>query len=297
MRDEPRRHLVFPILLIVTGVLLLLAQAGVWQVPWASLARFWPALLVLIGLEMVLGRTRIGAIVVLVLVVGLVVIGAVYWAPRLEAPQTGETRRLSQPLGSLTGASVQLKFAVGDVSVSALDASSDALYAAEVRYDPRRTDLTTDVTGSGDDTRVSLRSSEKGMAWTPGVPGARWDVRLSRRIPLRLDIQGGVNEARYDLAGLRLSRLDVNVGVGQTSLVLSGLGAYEANIDCGVGQLTVDVPAGVEARLHVNTGLGAVNVGPRFRPDGDGWVTEGYEANAGALKIDIDGGVGALTVR
>lgn len=297
MRDEPRRHLVLPILLIVAGVLLLLDQMGVWQVPWLTLARFWPALLVLIGLEMVLGRTRAGSIVVLVLVAGSVALGAAYWAPRLEAPSSAQSRHLSHPLGSLDKATILLQFAVGEVEVSALHATSESLYEADVRYDPARTELKAELTGSGDDTRASLRSTQMGIAWAPGLPVDHWEVSLSPRLPLRLEVQGGVGESHLDLTGLRLSRLEAKLGVGEATLVLSEIGPYQANIDCGVGQLTVLVPDGVEARLHVNTGLGAVNVGPRFRRDGDVYVTEGYEANADALEIDIDGGVGQLTVR
>jgi hypothetical protein len=252
---------------------------------------------VLIGLEMIVGRTRTGSIVVLVLVLGLTAAGALYLAPRMEAREGANSRQLTHPLGTLYRADVELQFAVGDVTVSALDAGSDALYVADVRYDPARTSLWADASGSGDDTRVSLRSSQTGLAWAPGLPGDRWDVRLSTRIPLRLDIQGGVNASRVDLTGVRLARLDVKMGVGEASLALSEAAPYDANIDCGVGRLTLEVPTGVQARLRVNPGLGAVRVGSRFRRDGDEYVTEGYEANAPAIEVDIDGGVGELIVR
>ncbi|HEX5416108.1 MAG TPA: DUF5668 domain-containing protein, partial [Chloroflexota bacterium] len=57
--EKPRggRGVVLPILFIVVGSVLLLNNLGIltWSV-WSSLAQLWPVILVLLGIELILGR-------------------------------------------------------------------------------------------------------------------------------------------------------------------------------------------------------------------------------------------------
>src|SRR5690606_17328765 len=73
-------------------------------------------------------------------------------------------------------------------------------------------------------------------------------------------------------------------------------GDYEAAIDTGVGAATVRLPQGVEARLRVSRGIGAVSVPAGFARDGDVYTSAGYGSARERLDISLDTGVGAVDV-
>jgi hypothetical protein len=297
MPESRRRSIVFPLLLIVAGVALLLEQFGVWDIPWGVAWRLWPLLLVLAGLDLVLGRSRTGAVILAALVIGLAAAGIVYWGPLLESGVPRDRAQLSHPLEGAQSATVQIELGVGELDLSALERSSQALYEADIRYDQRRGSITADVAPQTGDVRVLLKSTQG--AWVMVAPHnlEAWTLLLSPRIPLRLDIAGGVNRSQLDLSGLWLTRLDFRGGVGEVRVVLSERAPYQARVNGGIGALTVEVPEGVEARLRVDGGLGAVNVSSRFQRQGYYYTTAGYRGDRDALEIVVNGGIGALTVR
>lgn len=295
---ESRRHsVVFPLLLIALGVALLLEQLGVWDIPWGLAWRLWPLLLVLLGLDLILGRSRVGAAVLAVLVIGLTAAGIAYWGPRLESGALRDRQQLSYPLDGVHSATIQIEMGLGELDLRALETSSPALYEADLRYDQRRARITADASDQAGEARVVLKSTQG--AWVVLSPQSleNWQVRLSPRVPLRLDITTGVNRSLVDLSGLALTRLDFRGGVGGAKVRLSERAPYRARIHGGIGALVVEVPEGVEARLRVNGGLGVVNVDPRFSQEGNYHTTAGYHGGGEALEIVINGGIGTLTVR
>ncbi|MBC7316578.1 MAG: hypothetical protein H5T70_09200, partial [Chloroflexi bacterium] len=271
--NESGPRIVFPFLLIVGGVILLLDRLGVWAIPWESLIRWWPLLLVLVGLDLILGGTRVGRWVLLALAIGL--IGALlYWAPRFETGGTYTAERFSHPVEGVQRAEVRLQLGVGQLEVAALEEGSPQLYEADLRYDRRYTHIVHEVSTKGADLEVLLKSDHR--AWVPTGDSQEniWVVRLSRRVPLRLEITSGVSRSRVDLTGLALTQLDFNGGVGEVEVRLSERAPYQASVKGGVGALTIQVPQGVEARFRIEGGLGEVTVGPRFEKQGAYYITQ-----------------------
>src|SRR5919197_5037441 len=85
--DRPRRRsIVGPTLLIVLGGLLLLNNLGVlpWEV-WGNLWRLWPLVLILVGLELLVGHR--GTPLWLFVIAAVVVVGAL--AVFTSVQQTG----------------------------------------------------------------------------------------------------------------------------------------------------------------------------------------------------------------
>jgi len=296
MDEDGRRRLVWPLLLILAGVLLLLDQLGVLAFTWRSLWRLWPVVLVLVGLDILLSHTRRGAL--LFLLAGTAVIAlALALLPEMRTSRTPATAQLySYPAAGIESAEVSIEVGVGELAISALPDSAN-LYEARVWYDKAHTQVIAEVEREGDVAEVRLTS--KHDRWTPvgATPVDRWEVRLSTGLPISLRVNGGINRTRLDLRALLLEELDLNLGVGEVEVLLPSRGPYTASIDGGVGALKLELPADARARLRVEEGLGAVHVDSRFQPSGRYYVTEGYEPAEDAIEVDIKGGVGSVTVR
>ena len=299
MDAERHQRLVWPLLLILTGLLLLLNQLGVLSLSWYAIWHLWPLVLVLIGLDILLNHTRLGAVVFLV-VSSAVILLAVALLPRLGHRASNlEDMALSHPVAGIESAEVRLQVGVGELTVSATE-DAEHLYEALVTHDPSHTKIIHDVATEGDVARIRLRSEHQ-RSPAGGVAGDRWQVSLNAGVATHLRIDGGLNKIRLDLGGLRLSGLVVNMGVGEVQATLPSRGAYEAAFDGGVGALTLVVPTDAMVRIRVDAGLGQVTVPARYARDGSYYVSEGYERAQAlgddVIEIDIDGGIGAITIR
>nr|MBC7245163.1 hypothetical protein [Chloroflexota bacterium] len=307
---EERRYrpsIVGPLLLIAAGVLLLLNQMGKlpWSV-WGTLWRFWPVILILIGLEILISMGRsiiwyiVGLLIALVVLAG--VIGyAVYQGEKVAvtSPVT-RTETISEAMQDADTGHITLKFGAGRVDIGVL-ADSPKFMEGELVY--ARYLLQAERTFRIQNGRAEFSLFARSQPipfWIPGdVAGEHWVLRFTPRIPLEMDVSTGVGEVDMDLSGLRVTRLDIRTGVGETVITFpAAAGLTQASIEAGVGAITVQIPKTVGARIHVSKGLGSVQVGkPRFiRTDGV-YLSTDYTTAENKLELEIRGGLGAITIR
>lgn len=289
-RGPSRPVRVWPLLLIAAGAFLLAANLG-W-VGWDALLDLWylwPVVLVAVGADMLLGgRHR------LLVVAGALVAGALLFVTTsggIGASPGGVPEEVSQQLSGATRAEVSIDTGVTRLTVRG-DPTAELLASGSVTpVRGERIARSFDVTGGA--ARFSLAS--RGSLSTTFGRGGTWDLTLTGRVPLALDIDTGVGEADLDLSGLRLTRLELSTGVGAAEVKLPR-GDYQADVDTGVGAATIRIPEGVEARVTVSRGLGAVSVPADMTRDGDVYTSPGYASAAERIDLRIDGGVGAVAV-
>jgi len=297
-----RRDILFPFLLIVVGVVVLLSRQGLiaWSI-W-DLWRFWPLVLVLLGLEMVLGRTRWGSAVflaiALVTVVGVGALFATGFEDRLAEP-TSESQFLAQDLAGAESAKVSIEFGYGELQVTELVDSLNLMEGECVHYEGAyRCEKSYRVSGDrGYLTLSSERNNGFGSPWDP-ARGSRWMVGLNASVPLALKVSMGSGQATLDLSRLWVTDLDLDGGKGRVEVIFpEDAGRATADIDVGIGDVTLSIPAGVAARIEVDSGLGSIDVAERFRKEGDYYVSEGFELAGNRLYLEIEGGIGSISVR
>lgn len=293
---DGRRGIIGPLLLILLGTALLLDTLGIWSLDWADVWRLWPLLLVLAGLQIIFSRTTWGGLVSLLVVVAIIA-GVIWLSPPQGRARVTENV-IAHPARGITSAAVRADLGIGTLRVSALE-DTDRAFELLARYDRSQMELTQDVQVEGGVARVRLGTTSRRTGWSPlgRSVESEWLLSLNPDIPTRLDVSTGVSSAHLALERLALTRLTVNAGVGEVRLTLPDAGRYDVSVDGGVGALRIEVPEELEARLRVNRGLGALEVAPRFRPDGTYYVTAGYDGAKDRVEIDVDGGVGSITIR
>ncbi len=105
-----------------------------------------------------------------------------------------------------------------------------------------------------------------------------------------------MGDVRLDLSELKVSRLNLHSGVGSIRVTLPERGSLEGQIDGGIGDIRITVPEGVQARFRVERGLGDVTIGSRFNRRGDYYETEGFSRAESYVELDIDIGIGSITI-
>ena len=298
---QRRPGVVGPLILITAGVLLLLANMGLLSLSfWEIAARFWPLLLILIGLEIIFGRSSIiGSLVVIILWIAMVA-GAMWLAsPQGSAylPATPRTvDSLSQPLGDIKSASVDLNLGISTTFVNALDTDTADLMQGTFSH-ASGFSYRKDYNVAGSEGRLTLQ--EQGTAWIFWGPSQnRWDLRLNPDVPIALRVNGGIGTGNLDLTNLALSSLSVDSGLGTMAITTPKTGTVTMQLNGGVGSATITIPAGVAARIHVSGGLGSIAVDQgRFPKFGDVYQSADYASAANKISIEVDGGLGSISVR
>jgi hypothetical protein len=298
-RRERRGSLVGPIILIGLGLVFLLNNLGMvsWDV-WDTIARFWPILLIAIGLDILIGRRSIlGSL--LALAVMLVVVGAALWLITSQVtPGPALTyESIDQSREGATHADVTISFGAGALRVGVLPETS-SLIAGRVALGQGE-HLVRDFRKSGDTAVFTLRS--EGFALFPFVgrwnTDKLWDLRLSPEVPLRLSINTGVGESTLDMERLKLTELDLHAGVGKVTLTLPGRGQMQASINGGIGEVIAKIPAGMAARVHATAGLGDSQVLGNYQRQGGVFVSPGYDTAENRVDLEVKGGIGKITIQ
>lgn len=295
-----RPNLFWPLLLIGLGALLLLQTLGILPPSlWLALAQLWPVLLIMLGLDMLVGR-RSPRATALVLVAGLVLVFAsLTWAAvRASQLPAGDVENLIQVSQGATRLSVRIDFQTGALRLSTLG-PSDHLLEGSAQDGPGES-VQQDYSVSAGEGRLLLDQHTNALlapflARRPAT--AEWDVRLTPSLPLALEVNSGAGAVTLDLTGLQLTGLDFNSSTGQTLIVFPAGQAAQARVTTGLGPATLNLPAGLAARIKVRSGLSQVSLPPGLAHAGDTYTTPGFDPAKPFLELEIAAGMGGVAVK
>jgi hypothetical protein len=199
-----------------------------------------------------------------------------------DEPPDMQVFRESRPLGEIKPLAVQVNYDVGRMEISrSLD---ENLFSIDLEYDRNRANPRLDFNGNELNFELDTRSLNVGS----GGMGRSNNLalRLSDKVPLDLDIDTGVSDARLDLGGLRIRSISLEGGVGKTEMTFDKAVSEpvkEIRAESGVGELII-------------RGLGYSRV-ERFNFDGGIGRTEiDFTGDLGASRIEasIEVGVGQV---
>ncbi len=172
------------IFLLFLGILLLLQNFGVlpWGL-WGTLWRFWPVLLIIIGLDILAGRYNPWLAGILALAVLGACLGVAIWQHGLAPGPAGTSAsEYSQPLGDMEKAQIKIDFVSGSLDLAELPSRSPNL----VEVSSKRDSIEADFEHRGKVGQLHL-STKQDSHWKKG--GDEWEVKLTRNIPLALEIK------------------------------------------------------------------------------------------------------------
>jgi hypothetical protein len=299
MNDRHRRpSITGPIILISFGVFILLNNLGVIELnAWDIIMRFWPILLVAIGLEILIGRrTAWGAAIAILVVLAILVGGIVFFGN--QSQRTFASENFEIPLGNTEEATISLDPALGYLLVDSLPMGSNVLLQVDVRPFPGE-EITKIVDFSGTRATIDLRT--EGVIVMPIFDGMSdrpsWGLALHPDVATDLNLNFGVGKAKLDLQNLQIGDIHVEQGIGQMILLLPSEDNMDVNLEGGIGEIRVVIPENVGVRLSADVGIGNVLVPSDYTRDGDFYLSPGYTAAGNQIEVVIDLGIGSVQVR
>jgi hypothetical protein len=291
------------VILIVIGALLLAGNLG-W-ISWdfvLSLWQLWPLILVVIGIELLLGRrhTRLAAVlIVLVIVAG----GAFAWYGSSSgdwgwggATETVTTIQGSNAVG-VTSAKATLKIGASDITIRGGDIPR-VLQGTWTSHG--RPSFTQSVEGSA--YSAEFTQSSTGVVFIFGPRRESLDLTLAggagglvKGLPWDLRLDTGASSSTIDLTGVTLSRLTVNSGAASVDVKVGADVVDNATVAIkgGAGSYNLELPSTLNLRVQTKTGLSSNSFSSGFTKEGETYVHNG---GGPRLAVSIEAGVSSVDV-
>jgi len=212
-----------------------------------------------------------------------------------DEPRARMTDTSTVALEGATRVEVGLRMGAGELDLRAVD--QEPLLEASFEFNRERNRPEVDYRLIGDKGRLEIRHARhRGFSF--GSTRNRWDLRLSRAVPVELAVDLGAGQSDLDLRGLKLERVEIDMGVGEMSLDLRGPHAagFLVKIDGGVGSGKLDLPAEVGVRVKVDGGLGSIDA-RGLTKQGGAYVNDAYGKSAVTIDVEINAGIGSLELR
>lgn len=289
--------LVIPILLITLGVLFLLDNLGIaGGIDWGTIWKLWPVLIIALGLEILLGRRVSCGGIMLIVIIFIVGASLAWWS---FIPGSGErtTEQFSWPAEGIERAEANFNLGVGRVSISSQSDMADLLRADLELGRGIHVDHELEV--DGDVARGWIDTRERSF-FLPQIFGGSandWELVLNERVRWELGFNSGVGDVEIDLTDLRVTDLRVDAGIGTTEVTMPRRGTIQARVDGGIGDVRIDIPEGMPARISVDRGISGLDIASRFQRRGDYYETSNYDQAESYLNLEIDVGIGNVTIR
>jgi N-terminal domain of toast_rack, DUF2154/Domain of unknown function (DUF5668) len=302
MPQPRRRSMVGAFILISIGALFLYGNLRPGVDPWGVLSRYWPLILIAVGLGKLWDYRRArnagltGArawingpevAVLILLVVCAVAVSHGFGRGKQEHYSQSIDR---QGVEKLTMA---VEMPAGNLRIFG---GAEKLLQADFDYAQRegRPTISYSVSGKEGDLNITQREVETHFY---GRTENNWKLRLNDDVPLDLTLQLGAGEEDLNFSGLPLNRLDVHVGAGTMNADFSGPWKHDldASIEGGVGTATIRLPQDVGVKVHATGGIGTVHA-PALQKDGDDYVNQAYGKSPVTLRIEVQGGIGTISL-
>lgn len=313
MRGPRHRSFVGPILLIVLGVLFLLLNLYPGFDPWPIIWRYWPLVLILIGLgkiwdsyyarEHSTAPWVTGTGIAWIILIAFFFLAfwhgghrwhdgrwddGPFWNERHMRGGTHDTKTID--LGGAKSVSLDLQMPAGNLNLSG---GSAHLLDADFHYNSfdGKPEVKYDVSGAHG--HLSLTQGEYRGYFGGGDND--WDVHLGTDAPIDLSLNMGAGQNHVRLAGLNVSHLNVHMGVGELHLDLTGMGksSLKGDIEGGVGSATIRLPKDDGVRVIASGGIGSVHA-DGLKSDGDAYVNDAYGKTPQSIDLIVHGGVGQI---
>ena len=298
-RRRRRGFSLLGLLLVGFGTLLLLTVSGVAGLGiWFELVSYWPVLLILVGLKMILAPRAplVGMAVVSLVIVATI---AAAWVP-LSVERIDDTPRIaySTPLENTETFELGMGFVSGRVALRS-EPSGDRLFSAG--FNNRPADVIHDHTGSF--SKIYLSTDGFSVDYSDGegdfnLSGlADWDLMVSPDVALDLDIRAGAADLDLDLTHLNVRRVFVGAGASQVRIRLPDSGKTLVEIEAGAADIQITVPQGVAARIENDSFLNSTSIDSGRFPKADGeHRSPDYFTAEDRVDIDIEAGASSVTV-
>jgi hypothetical protein len=112
-------------------------------------------------------------------------------------------------------------------------------------------------------------------------------------------VESGASSLDIDLRDVPATRVELKTGASSSNVTVPARGVSLLDVEAGAASVNIRVPEATAARIRVEEGLHSIHVDTgRFPHLGSGiYQSSSYETAADRADINIEGGLGSVTVK
>lgn len=327
--ENKNRNVIGAAILIGLGLLFLGKEFDLFDFHWGDLARFWPILLIIIGLNLVLGK-RDGQLnsILIILCFLAIPFGIVrncennwdhkrnwHWdsddnddEDNASSHDDGDhssfgvtkSQNFAEDMETgLTAANLEIKSGVAKLDVKGTTAK---LFEADTKSTFVDYTLKKSVDNGTAKLIFSMNEHKGPKGGSIHIDGDNIGkneatLKLNETLPWNLKLDIGVSGADLDLSPFNIESLDLNTGVSGVDIKL---GDKQANanieINAGVAGIKVEVPSSVGVKVKSDGFLTGNDLDGFEKRDGY-YYSPNYNSSTKKINIDYKGAIGGFEVK
>lgn len=296
-----RTKIVPGIILIGIGSLFLLRNMGLihwWTL--GSLWRFWPLILVVIGINTIFNKSTAVAAVTWLAFFAIIIGYGLTTPPSRTAPwqhvvQVEEGQR--SPIS--IEASPQVEEAVLTLNTGAMQLTIQETDEALLKVSgfPFQPEYQLNQTQDGTRSEITINTSSRNWVHSDG-DAFNGLLELKEDLLWTINAKMGAVSAHLDLREIQLKDFSLEVGAGDVRLLMSQPESdAQVSVNAGASQVVLELPRDVNARIHAQNVLSHTDIDSRYwSRDGDTYISREYDPRQPSLEITVKMGVGRLEV-
>lgn len=287
----------FAVILVFLGLAFLiynfkLTPSGFWGVLW----RFWPVLLILIGLNTLIGSGRSWLMGLITAFIMIAVLGLSLYISLTKATEKPTITSISQGLESFSRARVDLDFGAGDLKLDGA-AGTGNLMEATAEHIGSSSGINKEFTQVGSTGQLKLTVTTEARRLV-GEKRDKWQLHLSRNMPLDIYFKSGLSDLDLDLSLLTVENLNLDIGASKLRLQLPAIGNSKAAIKSGVADIEVTIPQGKAARIKVDGGLSSSDIDEKRFPHIEAYyISPDFNTSSNKVELEIGSGLSRIKIK
>ena len=299
-------HLFWGILFVVLGLLALLVNFFDFTFQWATAWKFWPLVLVLIGLSIIIknktGKLIIAGFAGLILALTIFASvssglnffkGGLHFTFNDDPIETETSRFTEEYTDSISKAVFSFNAGAGNFKLlSSTDKLIDVvLESYGVDYSFVRNDI---------DSTSNLILDMKSRKFRFGDEGSFNKVEIGLNpIPIwDLNFEVGAASMKVDLSPFKVEKIEINMGAAALNIKLGEpVDETRLDIDAGASDIDIFIPENAGCEIPSDAALSSTNYEGFIKIEKSKYRTPNFDESVKKIFITIDSGVSSISVR
>ena len=299
-------HIFWGTLFVVLGVLGLLANIFEFTLQWSTAWKFWPLVLVLVGLAIIVkhkaGKLFISGLAGLVLALSIfasVSSGLNFFKGGLnfsfdDGPISSETARYTESYDdSIKSAS--FKFNAGAGNFRLLNSTDELL---DISTESHGVDYTLIRNDYDDKSDLTFKMESKKFRFGKKGSFNKVEIALNPEPVWDINFDVGAASMKVDLSPFKVNKIEINMGAAALNLKIGEpVDETRLNINAGASDIDIFIPENVGCEIISDVALSSTNYEGFAKQESSRYRTPNFDDSVKKIFIKIESGVSSIDVR
>ncbi|MFO7526000.1 MAG: hypothetical protein R6W68_11140 [Ignavibacteriaceae bacterium] len=299
-------HIFWGTLFVVLGGLGLIANFLDINFEWSTAWKFWPLVLVLIGLSIIVknktGKLLISGLAGLVLALSIfasISSGLNFFKGGFnfnfdDGPITSETSRYTEPFNDSIK-SATFNFNAGAGNFRLLTTTDELLDISTESYGVDYTLIRNDY---DDISNLTFKMESKKFRFGKKGSFNKVEIALNPEPVWDINFDVGAASMKVDLSSFKVSEIDINMGAAALNLKIGEpVDETRLDIDAGASDIDIFIPEAVGCEIISDVALSATNYEGFTKLESSKYRTPNFDESVKKIFIKIESGVSSIDVR